>query len=72
MVSPVRALFFCFVFVQMVELVNGGSVINGAYPVQFPHINRICVVSFICQKQFRLKELPRTKLCFINFNSIVT
>ena len=34
-VSSVTLLFFSFLLDKVVELVGGGSVINGAYPVKF-------------------------------------
>ena len=34
-VSRMRDFFYIFLPVKVLELVGGGSVINGAYPVQF-------------------------------------
>ena len=46
--SPVCGIFFCIFVYKVVELVGGGSVINGAYPVTLlVVVMRLCVLVYI-------------------------
>ena len=51
-VANVLFLFYLFFIYKVVELVGGGSVINGVYPVLF----FVCLFSFILQARRKAAE----------------